>query len=175
MTDNKKPREFWDEYIYYVKASGDFIWKKVSSNRIKVGTQAGPAKNSHGYRSIRLKNKRESIHRLVWLFETGELPHKDARIDHIDGNKDNNHFSNLRLVTQAENIRHRIKVLGIVPYHGVCLHRFGFYAQIQYNYKRIYIGIFKTAELAARARDRKALELDPNHYALNFPRSDYGL
>ena len=44
-----------------------------------------------------------SIHRLVWETFNGEIP-EGMVIDHIDGNRSNNALSNLRLVTQSENM-----------------------------------------------------------------------
>lgn len=44
-----------------------------------------------------------SIHRLVWETFNGEIP-DGMVIDHIDGNRSNNALSNLRLVTQSENM-----------------------------------------------------------------------
>lgn len=44
-----------------------------------------------------------SIHRIVWETFNGSIP-EDMVIDHIDGNRSNNALSNLRLVTQSENM-----------------------------------------------------------------------
>jgi hypothetical protein len=44
-------------------------------------------------------------HRAIWLYMTGELP--DREIDHIDLNKTNNRWSNLRLATHGQNSSNR--------------------------------------------------------------------
>lgn len=44
-----------------------------------------------------------SIHRLIWETFNGPIP-DDMVIDHIDGNRQNNKLSNLRLITQGENM-----------------------------------------------------------------------
>ena len=49
------------------------------------------------------------LHRLVYETFKGPIP-KDMEIDHIDGNKHNNHIDNLRLVTPKENAMHRSKL-----------------------------------------------------------------
>lgn len=42
------------------------------------------------------------IHRLVYLVWIGEIP-EGMSIDHVDGNKLNNHHSNFQLLTMGEN------------------------------------------------------------------------
>lgn len=50
------------------------------------------------------KRKDMKIHRLVYEAFYGPIP-KDMTVDHIDENKFNNHYTNLRLLTASENIR----------------------------------------------------------------------
>lgn len=61
--------------------------------------------NGNGYRQIRLNDKMCRVHRLV-----GELfipnPEGYPYINHIDGDKSNNHINNLEWTTARENIRH---------------------------------------------------------------------
>lgn len=58
------------------------------------------------YCVIQYKNARIQFHRLVYMYHTKEFIPENLYINHIDGNKCNNHFSNLELVTQSENIQH---------------------------------------------------------------------
>ena len=74
-----------------------------------------PFKNYKGYFKIRLrKNKKKKnyrIHRLVGIMF---IPNPDNKpeINHIDGNKINNHVTNLEWNTQEENYFHSVNVLG---------------------------------------------------------------
>lgn len=54
----------------------------------------------------------ESIHRLV-AKSFIENPNNLPQINHKDGNKTNNHYSNLEWCTQSDNMQHRIHTLGV--------------------------------------------------------------
>ena len=72
-------------------------------------------------------------------------------VDHIDGNKLNNRRSNLRICTNQENCMNRKKCNNnLAGYKGVHFRKDlnKFHAQIAFNGKKIYLGIFKTAEEA---------------------------
>lgn len=58
--------------------------------------------NSDGYPTVRVRHVRTTVHRLVALAFLGERP-KDTVVDHIDRNKQNNHYKNLRYVSFSEN------------------------------------------------------------------------
>ena len=67
-----------------------------------------PYRNQNGYLMYRVrengKTKTYSSHHLSYYVNVERFSPKDGlHIDHIDGNKDNNHFSNLRRVTPKEN------------------------------------------------------------------------
>lgn len=55
--------------------------------------------------------KKHLIHRLVMAAFVGE---SSMEVNHKDGNKSNNHISNLEYCTSSENNRHRSRVLGKV-------------------------------------------------------------
>jgi hypothetical protein len=59
-------------------------------------------------------NKEKAIyaHRAVLIAFVGEPPGKNYQANHKDGNKHNNHVSNLEWVTPLENQKHRYDVLG---------------------------------------------------------------
>ena len=61
----------------------------------------------NGYRRAYLRNDEGrsifSVHKLVYETFVGPIP-ENTLIDHIDGNRANNNISNLRLVSQSENM-----------------------------------------------------------------------
>ena len=93
----------------------------------------------NGYLRITIRNKQYSIHRLVW--ETFNEPILEGYyIDHIDGNKSNNALSNLRLVTQSDNMKNAMK-------NG---HK-GQISVLQYDKKGNFIQEFESIQKAADA------------------------
>ena len=68
-----------------------------------------PTVNEHGYESVQLsinnKAKRVLVHRLVAITFIDKIEGKES-VNHIDGNKTNNHVSNLEWVTTQENSIH---------------------------------------------------------------------
>ena len=51
---------------------------------------------------IRKKTNNRFVHRLVYEAWVGEIP-EGMTVDHIDGDKSNNHYTNLRLLTPEDN------------------------------------------------------------------------
>ena len=76
-------------------------------------------RNARGYRTVVLSNrektiKTQGIHRLVAKAFIPN-PKKKPHINHIDGDKTNNHVSNLEWVTPSENRRHALETGLAVP------------------------------------------------------------
>ncbi|WP_428909429.1 HNH endonuclease [Niallia sp. Krafla_26] len=71
--------------------------------------------NKKGYVRVGLmkdgKQKQVFVHRLVTEAYIGKIPDGKC-VNHIDGNKENNHVSNLEILTHSENIIHSCYVLG---------------------------------------------------------------
>jgi hypothetical protein len=90
---------------------------------------------------------------------------KELQVDHIDGNKLNNHVSNLRMVTHAENLRGFTKKAknSSNKYVGVFEQKLKtkirWRTKITFDYKDYHIGVFDTEEEAALAYNQKAKEL----------------
>lgn len=69
------------------------------------GKVALAAIGSGGYLAGKLRGRYLSAHRAAFAIMTGSLPEGD--VDHIDGDRANNRWSNLRVVTRSENCANR--------------------------------------------------------------------
>lgn len=104
-------------------------------------------------------------HLILGFAEKGKV------IDHIDRNPFNNQRSNLRIATQAENSRNKKKKSSVShsKYKGVSWNRIAgkWQVGISCNGKKIHVGLFGSEIEAARAYNKKAIELFGDFAALN--------
>lgn len=76
---------------------------KVRTNKIRKKVLS-PSKNKKGYLRVSLDGKKYTIHKLVAIhYVEGN---KSLQVNHKDGNKENNVYTNLEWMTCKENIRH---------------------------------------------------------------------
>ena len=103
------------------------------------------------------------MHRQILDLSKGEF------CDHKDRNTLNNQRENLRKCTWAENQRNKTKkLLASSKYIGVIKTKFNsFVAQMTHEWKHIYIGTYKDEVIAAKAYDKKKLELHGKFSNLN--------
>ncbi|WP_445440849.1 HNH endonuclease [Citrobacter freundii] len=94
---------------------------------IKTGRVRKTTINSSGYERVNfnlppIKAKIFRVHRLVAeAFVSGKSNIRN-QVNHIDGNKLNNHFSNLEWCSGKENMQHAIS-LGLFPGNTISKHR----------------------------------------------------
>ena len=91
------------ELFYYNKTIGLFVRLKDVGKKVKRGDLAGTLKD--GYIKMFIDGRSYYAHRLIWLYVKGELPKE--QIDHINGNKSDNTFNNLRAVSHSENAKNQ--------------------------------------------------------------------
>lgn len=144
--------------LSYDPGTGIFRWRITRGSR-RAGSVAGNIRPD-GYWRIMIDGRHHYLHRLAWLYVTGEWP--ESEIDHRDLDHGNNRFSNLRPATHGQNLANQS-----LPKHntsgvkGVYWNKTkrAWQAQIQHNGKAIFIGRFDDIETAKAARDAKALEI----------------
>ncbi|WP_342439296.1 HNH endonuclease [Paenibacillus sp. FSL L8-0436] len=125
--------------------------------------------HSGGYagRSATKGGKKQSVlmHRQIVDAPTGKV------VDHINGNKLDNRLENLRVTDQVGNQANRASLNrnNTSGYKGVSWNKATsrFEAGVQVEGKRNFLGLFTTAEDAARAYNAKALELFGEYARLN--------
>ena len=121
-----------------------------------------------GYRSVTVDQKDIKIHRLVWLFGTGNWP--QGHIDHINGHRSDNRFCNLREATQAQNLQnhHGMRTDNKSGVKGVSfdVDRKKWAAHISVNRKHLFLGRFDTIEEAAEAYRKARLLHHPTAHEL---------
>lgn len=61
--------------------------------------------NRNGYSYSSYKGKAVQTHRLAVLLMKGKFPEKGLVVDHINSNRSDNRWCNLRVITQSENLR----------------------------------------------------------------------
>lgn len=140
--------------VHYDPLTGEFQWIGMQSKKsgVLVGTRAGSFHKKTGYWKICIGRRLYKASRLAWLYQTGEWPHGD--VDHIDCNRSNDVWLNLRDVTNAQNHRNtKVRKTNTSGFKGVHFdsRRQKWKAVITVNYKNIHLGRFNTAQEAADA------------------------
>ena len=145
------------ELFVYNPEDGTFRWRvdiRVGRNKAFVLARAGDSAgflSGYGYWSLSVDKVRTSGHRIAWLLMTGEWPQQD--IDHINGDRADNRWTNLRLATRSENMEnlrgpHADNETGFL---GVSRKRDRFEASITKDRKRQRLGVFDTPQEAHQA------------------------
>lgn len=96
-------KERLKKLLEYDPQTGKFISRTPRGN-IGVGVELG-WENGRGYQRVSIDGKRYMLHKLAWLYMTGDLPELD--VDHKDLDSSNNSWDNLRLCTNKQNSYNR--------------------------------------------------------------------
>lgn len=136
--------------LSYDSDTGKFL-NKIKRKGVAIGTEAGYI-NNYGYLVIEISRMPYQAHRLAWLYMTGEWPVE--LIDHENGNKSDNSWSNLRPASYAQNnansktsSRNRSGQRGVLFIEKDNLWR----AQLNKNGKPVHLSWHKTFENAKAA------------------------
>lgn len=143
--------------LHYCPETGVFTWLVNTGIKHLKGRVAGAGTTK--YRVLSIYNTRYMAHRLAFVYMTGEYP---LEVDHVNHNKHDNRWSNLRSVTTKENHRNndlnRNNTSGItgVVWHKV---RKKWTASVRFDGKRKHLGIFSKKSDAIKARAAANVEL----------------
>lgn len=140
------------EYIDYNPDTGEFIWKKRASQRAIIGRKAG-CLNNQGYLAIMLKGKTMQAHRIAFALMTGKWP--DYQIDHINGDRSDNRWANLREANWLINSKNRkTPITNTSGVMGLQWNRKinKWMAKITNKGKQYHLGCFENKQDAIKAR-----------------------
>jgi hypothetical protein len=144
----------------YDTETGLFVWagRSPAPNGKRAAGCAAGTLNNNGYVSIKIDQSSYKAHRLAWLWVTGEWP--DGEIDHRNGVRSDNRFSNLRVASKSQNQQNRkLNSNNKSGYAGVSwfADTGQWVANIMADGCQKYLGLFDTAEEAsARYLEAKA-------------------
>jgi hypothetical protein len=105
------------------------------------------------------------MHRLILDAQPGQ------RIDHKNRNGCDNRKENLRFASVAENAMNKESHTGTSIYKGVCWDRGKWKSSIATGRKSFHLGRFVSEKEAAKAYDKKAIELFGDFAKLNIQNS----
>lgn len=149
--------------LHYNISTGAFTWVS-SKSRINIGDEAGSV-NSNGYFHITINGNQYKAHRLAWFYMTGEWP---EQVDHINHDREDNRWCNLRCVSNSINGRNQgIRRTNTSGFMGVSWHKATckWHSYIRAGGKQLHIGFFSQISDAVIARDdaEKLHLYHPNH------------
>jgi hypothetical protein len=166
--------------------------KLTQGKETLVDDEDYPYLNEHKWYALRVKNRDEFYavrngpidssgkRKFIYLHREITNVSKEKMVDHSNGDRLDNRKENLRVCTHQENQMNRGKTkTNKSGYKGVSymkkkknmINEYSkpWSASIRFNGKSIYIGTFAIKEEAARAYDKKAIELFGEFAVLNFP------
>lgn len=135
----------------------DYYYERDGILYVKGTLTEVPYFYDNGYKRFRHKGKTYKVSRVIFYFATGTWPEV---VDHVDGNRSNDHPDNLRAATRAQNNKNVKKRKDNTTGHkGVSFKKkLGKYqVLVQVDGKNIYFGVYADLEEAAKVA-RKARE-----------------
>jgi hypothetical protein len=174
MKPNPLPsREYLIECFGYDPETGVVLWNRRPDSHFKNGEDGWNGRwagkvagslDSWGYMQIRINGRVYKLHRVIWKLMTGSDP--IDQIDHVDQDRTNNRWSNLRAATGAENGRNRsLQSNNSSGYTGVQKYGNRWWAGYWLDGRKVHVGYYDTPEEANEAliEARAAAGFHPNH------------
>ena len=137
------------ELFRYDPVLGKLFNRVTRNNRVaKAGDEAGTYDD--GYRRVKLNGKKEMVHRLIWEMFKGPIP-KGMTIDHINGIRDDNRLSQLRVISKAEQQKNaKLRKDSTSGHLGVHWNKRA--KKWAARIARVHLGYFTSIEEAVKAR-----------------------
>lgn len=111
-----QPVRGW-EGVYEVSCTGE-VRRVLPGPNARVGVARRLGRHPTGYLQVQLtlrgRVETKKVHRLVAEAFLGAPPSPEYEVNHVDGDKENNHVSNLEWVTRTANMRHAVRA-GLRP------------------------------------------------------------
>ena len=131
--------------LNYDPETGVFSWRVARGAGVKPGDIAGSI--TRGYRYIHILKRAYLAHRLAFVVMTGEWP--PAEVDHVNCERDDNRWLNLRAATRSDNLANsRVRRTGL---KGVSTVGDRWRAEIRRFGVRRHLGCFATEQEAHAA------------------------
>ncbi len=159
--------EILREILDYSPETGLFSRKVTVGSRGEIGRIVGSPHHG-GYLYIWIGKYQYLVHRLAWLWMTGDWP--DRQLDHINRDKSDNRWSNLRLATHGQNRQNsRAPKNNTSGYIGVSFVKATskWHAYIRVNRQRVHLGFFGDRTTAAACRNINAAYMYGDFARLN--------
>lgn len=151
----------------YDPLTGVFTCLVTRGGRRLAGSAEG-CRHVDGYWTITINTRHHLAHRLAFLYMEGYMP---PEVDHVNGDRADNRWCNLRIATRAHNMQNlggpkrSNKTTGLLGCHLI-KHTGKYAAQITVNRKVRHLGSFITPEEAHAAYLTAKHELHPTHLRL---------
>lgn len=142
------------QLLRYEPGSGKLFWRKRACSTMRPDLLAGSIDTRYNYLRLNIKGKVYMAHRVIMVLMGHDLKETEY-VDHINHNRLDNRYINLRIATRAQNNKNlslrENNPLGVA---GVYQHKASkrFIAYIHTDGKKLHLGCFKTLEEAAAAR-----------------------
>lgn len=169
------PKQTWRYKVRSIRVDGDIAFIPLTRGKVAIIDAAdvplvdgwnwcAVPSTTGGWYAYCSGNKKVRLHQYLKPAPAGFV------IDHRDRDGLNCRRSNLRFATAKQNAQNKRRPrIGTGAYKGVSRHGGGWRARIVAENGRLALGTFQTAEMAADAYDRAALELFGEFAVLNFP------